>query len=269
MPNFSGGRTSFGGSTGGTSGKGNAGKGSAGGTGPNAPGGNQYAGYKGPTGTRAPTSAAPGSYGLSGPETRAYNDAKTEYQNRSLGKRIVDFLSPVKSVDPQINQPSSYEGGKYHHGFNPVGLAAGLAAPYGTGTILGPAAGAIYSGMGGHDVVLTGGGSGFSTSFPDGGPGYNSSTGFAGGPGTPGTPQGKGDQSGMAAALIGNPVQSAPGGAPFGAQPTPPAPSPAPGMFTPKIPNHSLPKGYQSMFPNSLTEEDKKLLYAQALMGGA
>jgi hypothetical protein len=37
------------------------------------------------------------------------------------------------------------------------------------------------------------------------------------------------------------------------------------GFFTPKLPNHTLPLDYQSMFPNSLSETDKALLYAQAL----
>lgn len=267
MPNFTGNSSSgrFGGVSGGVSG--GKGKGSAGGSGPNAPGGNQYAGYKGPVGTRAPTPDAPGSYGLSGAETRAYNAAKNEYTNRSFGKRLLDFLSPIKSVNPQINQPSSYAGGQYHHGFNPAGLAAGLVSPWGSGIISGPAAGAIYSGLGGHDVVLTGPGSGFSTSFPDGGPGYNSQTGYAGGPSVgPGPNMANTGNGGS----WGGPSQvatSAPGGAPFGAQPAPTGGNSG-GFFTPQLPNHSLPKGYTSMFPNSLSEKDKALLYAQAL-GGA
>lgn len=230
-----------------------------------APGGNQYAGYRGPIGTSNPTSAAPGSYGLSGPETRAYDSAKTEYANRSFGKRVVDFLSPIKSIDPQINQPSSYAAGKYHHGFNPAGLAAGLMSPFGSGVITAPLAGSVYNGLGGHNVVMTGPGSGFSTSFPGGGPGYNSSTGFAGPPGAPGTPQGKMDQGGSPMAAFGNtPAASAPGGAPFGPQPTTPQ-NQMGAFFSPKIANHTLPQGYQSAFPNSLSPEDLALLYGQAL----
>jgi len=266
MPNVTGGnRDTFGGSAragGNTSG----GRGTAGGSGPNATAGNQYAGYKGPVGTRAPTAAAPGSYGLSGAETRQYNSAKSEYMNRGIGKRIVDFFSPVKSVNPQINQPASYAAGQYHHGFNPVGLAVGMAAPYGTGTVLGPAAGAAFTAMGGHDVVLTGPGSGFSTSYPDGGPGYNSQTGYAG-PHQPGAdPMGHADQS-------GSPMGAFPSTpAPFGAQPAAPAvpgaqPSGMPAFpVQPKVPNHTLPQGYQSLFPTSLSDADKALLYGKALM---
>jgi hypothetical protein len=36
-------------------------------------------------------------------------------------------------------------------------------------------------------------------------------------------------------------------------------------MFNPKLPNHSLPFGFNSAFPNSLSEQDKALLYANAL----
>lgn len=232
---------------------------------PVAAGGNQYAGYRGPIGTNTPTAAAPGSYGLSGPETRAYNAAKTEYQNRSLGKRVVDFMSPLKSIDPQINQPSSYQGGQYHHGFNPAGAVAGMLSPYGSGLLTGPLAGSLYNQQGGHNVVLTGEGSGWSTSYPDGGPGYNSSTGYGGPAGQPTSPQGKGQQGGT---LQPYGLTSNPGGAPFGAQPTrAPAQPAAPSMFSPQIPNHTVPYGYQSAFPNSLTEKDKQLLYAQYLMG--
>lgn len=236
---------------------------------PVAAGGNQYAGYRGPIGTNTPTAAAPGSYGLSGPETRAYNAAKTEYQNRGLGKRVVDFFSPLKSVDPQINQPSSYQGGQYHHGINPAGMIAGMLSPYGSGLLTGPLAGSLYNQQGGHNVVMTGGGSGWSTSYPDGGPGYNSSTGYGGPAGQPTSPQGKGQQGGTPGlpGLTGNP-----GGAPFGAQPPVEANNHMMGQpnsfFSPQLPNHTVPQGYQSAFPNSLTEQDKRLLYAKALGGG-
>lgn len=230
-------------------------------------GGNQYAGYRGPIGTRNPdTATAPGSYGLSSSETRAYNAAKQEYQDRSFGKRVVDFLSPIKSIDPQINQPASYANGQYHHGINPAGLAAGVVSPWGSGLVTAPIAGSIYNNMGGHNVVLTGPGGGFSTSYPDGGPGYNSSTGYAGPNTDRGMPQQKADQGGAL------PTTPNPGGAPFGPQPAPAtaqaqAPQ-APSMFRPQIPNHSLPYGFNSAFPNSLSEQDKALLYAKALGGG-
>jgi hypothetical protein len=69
-------------------------------------------------------------------------------------------------------------------------------APYGLGPLASKLAGAAWTEAGMHDVVLSGPGSGFSTSFPGGGPGYNSSTGFAGPAGMPGSPQGKGNQGG-------------------------------------------------------------------------
>jgi hypothetical protein len=239
MPNVMGGsgRTSFGAghgdrmSAGRAAGGGRSGR--TGGSGPNAPGGNQYAGYKGPVGTRAPTPDAPGSYGLSGAETRAYNAAKTEYQNRSFGKRLLDTLSPLKSIDPQINQPSSYAAGQYHHGFNPGEVAGGLLGSIfpGGGAVLGKIGGFGWEQSGMHDAVVTGPGSGFSTSFPDGGPGYNSSTGFAGPGGNPAAPQGKGSQSGGSLlqnlAQINQPVSGNPG-APQAVGPTPSAPTPQP-----------------------------------------
>jgi hypothetical protein len=197
-----------------------------------------------------------------------YNKAAEKWNagaGRSFGN-LINAMSPMglSMQAPDLNRPVTYTGGDYHLGWNP-GSLAGIPGMYGSGIITGALGEKAYTALGGKNPILSGpdvpGGwdpKGASPAVPGGNP-----------QSTPGDPQGKGDQSGMAAALIGNPVQSAPGGAPFGAQPTPPAPSPTPGMFTPKIPNHSLPKGYQSMFPNSLTEEDKKLLYAQALMGGA
>jgi len=229
VPNVTGGaRDTFGGSaqaggntSGGRSAAADAGRAAAG-----VVKGRSYPGYAGPTVINGadPTVNAP-SYGLSSAETKLYNDAKMARYNRGIGARIFDFFSPVKSVDPQINQPASYAGGTYHYGFNPVGLAVGMAAPYGSGTILGPAAGSLYNSMGGHDVVLTGPGSGFSTSYPDGGPGYNSKTGY-GGPNTPGAdPQGKGSQSGTQAPHIAGPVQPPSLGlTPSAPKPTPQAP---------------------------------------------
>lgn len=232
-------------------------------------GGNQYAGYRGPIGTSNPnTSVAPGGYGLSSDEKRQYEAAKTEYANRSFGKRLVDFLSPIHSVNPQINQPASYAGGQYHHGINPGGLAAGLvggaAVPLG-GLLTGPLGSGLYNATGQHELVLTGPGPGFSTSYPGGGPGYNSSTGYAGPSTGPSSPNGQ--NTGNQGALAGLPAPApkpAPSGAPFGPdQGT--VKDPMAAFFTPKLPNHSLPQGYQSMFPNSLSQADLGLLYAQAL----
>lgn len=234
-------------------------------------GGNQYAGYRGPIGTNAPnTSIAPGGYGLSSDEKRQYEGAKTEYANRSFGKRVFDFFSPVKSVDPQINQPSSYAGGKYHHGFNPAGLIGGAVAGAlvpGAGMVAGPALSSIWNGSGMHDVVLTGPGYGFSKSYPDGGPGYNSSTGY-GGPSSssPNGPnaQNTGNAPGLTA-FPGTP-KPVPSGAPFGPDTgAVTQPNPMSAFFKPKLPNHSLPPGYSSMFPGSLSPEDMGMLYAQAL----
>jgi len=229
---------------------------------------NQYAGYKGPVGTsNANTAVAPGSYGLSSNETKQYNSAKTEYANRGFLGRAFDFMSPVHRIDPQINQPSSYANGTTHYGVNPGGLAAGLiggAIMPGAGLFTGPLGSAAYDATGQHELVLSGPGAGFSTSYPDGGPGYNSASGYAGPKSDPRAPQMKADQSGVSA-FAGAPVSSAPGGAPFGAQPSTAAADPMNAFFRPKVPNHTLPQGFQSAFPNSLSAEDMALLYGQAL----
>lgn len=54
------------------------------------------------------------------------------------------------------------------------------------------------------------------------------------------------------------PLQPSPSAAPFGPQPTQQS-------FMNGLPSHSVPQNYQSLFPNSLSERDKQLLYARAL----
>jgi hypothetical protein len=162
---------------------------------------NQYAGYRGPAGTSNPDTAnPPGSYGLSSAETKQYNSAKDEYAKRDFMQRAFDFLSPVHSINPQINQPSSWMGGTTHYGVNPGGLFGGLlggALFPGAGLVTGPIGSKMYDQTGMHELVLSGPGYKGSTSYPDGGPGYNSSTGYGGPAGGPSSPQGKGDQSGL------------------------------------------------------------------------
>lgn len=60
----------------------------------------------------------------------------------------------------------------------------------------------------------------------------------------------------------------APGGAAFGPQPNAPvqqAQNPMGAFFSPQQANHSLPQGYNSMFPNSLSPQDMALLYGKTL----
>jgi hypothetical protein len=66
-------------------------------------------------------------------------------------------------------------------------------------------------------------------------------------------------------AAFGGTQATAAGGAPFGPQPTQTGTATPPAYGNGRLPNHSLPYGYQSLFPNSLSDEDKALLYAKAL----
>lgn len=92
-------------------------------------------------------------------------------------------------------------------------------------------------------------------------------TGGGIGPGGPTSQMaGKPTQSNPMLAAFQGPQAQAPGGAAFGAQPKAPVQSPA--MFSPNLPNHTLPQGFASAFPNSLSPADKALLYANALRTG-
>lgn len=204
-----------------------------------------------------------------------YNAAANKWNQGARQRSFANFLNAASPMGfsmepPDIARPATFSGSDYHLGWNPgslVGLATGAVLP-GSGLITGPLGQMAYTGMGGKNVMLGGPGDmGMQTWDAPGTGNQPSPTGAL----TPGGGQlagrTEGDQSGMAAALLaGGPTVSAPGGAAFGAQPTQTA---SQGMFSPKIANHSVPQGYQSMFPNSLTEEDRKLLYAKALMGAA
>lgn len=233
-------------------------------------------GHMGKYGTTAlPETATPGKPAMSWSSWKdqvdTYNAAANKW-NKSAAQispqNLLNNMSPYgfSMQAPELNKPKTYTGGDYHLGVNPAELAGGLLSMYGSGLISGPVAGNVYTAMGGQNVML-------------GGPGVPSGWDPKGAtPATPNAPntQGNGTPSSGNMANTGNggswggPSQvatSAPGGAPFGAQPAPTGGNSG-GFFTPQLPNHSLPKGYTSMFPNSLSEQDKALLYAQAL-GGA
>lgn len=202
-----------------------------------------------------------------------YNQAAREWNGRTFVDRALNFAAPfgLTSVAPDLNHPKTYTGGTFHTGLNPAelgGAVLGAAIPApGASSVLSKVFGLGYDAAGGRPVMLTG------EEVPKDWDPRGAQPADTNKPAP--NPMGglSGERTGAAGAWAGgNPVQNAPGGAPFGAQPVQggmTGGNPAPTMFTPKIANHSLPKGYESLFPGSLTEEDKKLLYAQALMGGA
>jgi len=199
-----------------------------------------------------------------------YNKAARKW-NAGAGPSIANAINGYAPMGfsmqaPDFARPATYTGGDYHLGVNPVGLAIGLGsmaagAPPVPG--LGTLASKAYNALGFHDLVLTG---------PDVPAGWT-------GPGMPGSNTAPDSPSATQAAshsfsntggnpmaaFPSNPVVTTPGGAPMGAQPTPPSPVPSAFPMAPKIPNHSLPQGYESLFPNSLSDADKALLYGQAL----
>ncbi len=210
---------------------------------------------------------SPAAWSALNDQVDTYNKAAREYNARTPTDRVLNAFAPfgLTSVPPSFDRPSTYTGGTFHTGINPVGALAGIAgmaAPVPlAGTLLGLGAGAAYSAAGGNDAVLTG------PPVPD--------SWKINMPHVPDKP--------APSPALGNPTNggggmsafpSTPGGASFGAQPTA-TPTPQTSgdqmsaFFSPKIPNHSLPQGYQSMFPNSLSDADKALLYAQYLQGGA
>lgn len=216
----------------------------------------------GPGGVKAP----PG-----GTQDDAYNDySKAVGQEgvKSLGARILDFFSPfgISNMPVDSQRPWTFDNGTYHPGWNPgsiAGMAAGALLP-GLGVPVGAAAQKIYTGLGGHMVPLAGYNGAEAGTSPTTDPTKSSwgSTGPAKAPGATRT-----ENNG---AWGGTPVTPTPGGAPFGPQPTSPTDTGssggnANGWLRPRLPNHSLPYGYQSAFPNSLSDEDKALLYARAL----
>lgn len=224
-------------------------------------------GARGPLGPTGDISHTTTSLGVGSP----YQGAVADYGSNYLGdpaSRVVKALTGVGLQQPNPNRPSTYANGLSHTGVDPLGMALGVG-----GAVAGVPVGAIY-GLGktltGWDGPMVTVGNG-SPGAPQPGQGFNySGTGPQGryGPGT--------SAPGQTGAL-GNPTQGGSmgtpatplGGAPFGAQPSAPAlgapAAPASGMAG--IANHSLPYGYNSMFPNSLTDQDKALLYAKALGG--
>lgn len=212
-----------------------------------------------------------GLMGNVGPRTSAYYGGLSDYAvnyTDDPASRIVKGLTGIGLRKPNYDNPSTYSHGLAHTNVDPLGVALGVA-----GMAVGAPIGAAYglgktlTGYEGPQVKL----GDASPGTPQPGQGFNySGTGPQGryGPGTSAPSQ---------TGALGNPTQGGsmgtpampPGGAPFGAQPSAPAlgapAAPVSGMTG--IANHSLPYGYNSMFPNSLTDQDKALLYAKALGG--
>jgi hypothetical protein len=194
-----------------------------------------------------------------------YNAAAHEWNQsaeRPSINNLVNNMSPMGFAmePPDIKRPQTFSGSTYHLGWNPGSLLglAGMAAPIpGAGTVLGAAGQAAYSALGGKNPILTGPGS-------MGMPTWDAPTNQ---PNPGAVPNGGSTGTGGMTAFPQQQGMSAPGGAAFGPQPTKPTPQPDPmaGLFAPKLPNHSLPQNYQSMFPNSLSKDDLSLLYAKAL----
>lgn len=218
-------------------------------------------------------------------QDNAYNDysgAVGDYATRNFGNRLADFLggSFYNENEPMAGNPRSFSGGKFHSSSNPGGVLAGLVAPYGSGLIAGPVGSAIYNKAGLPEVwhggldqpdVRTGpfgnapAGTDLGKTFADMG-GLNGAPGANPGQGAPrsGGYSNTGN-GGNAMAAFQGPTATAPGGAAFGPQPSAPQQDPMSAFFRPRVPNHSVPQGYQSAFPNSLSPEDMALLYGKAL----
>lgn len=191
--------------------------------------------------------------------------ANNAYNNRSLGWKVADaVLGPFLDVKkPTLGQPQSYSGGTFHTATNPGGVLGSAASVLSGVPMLGFLGSSAYTAA--HLPEVYHGGTG--PQYADGNNWGGASGTFDSSPQGPGGPQGQGNQNGGQGLSA---FPSIPGGASFGAQPTqptqpaqPPKPSPVASAFG--IPNHSLPQGYASMFPDSLTDRDKQLLYAKAL----
>jgi len=205
-------------------------------------------------------------------QSNTYNKAANEW-NAGAGRSFGNFVNALEPMGfsmqaPQLNRPATYSGGSYHLGLNPGALGGSLlglgTGMFGASTLGGIIGGKAYEAVGGKNLVLSGpdqpkswgltGIDRLGTPSATSSPAQNNMGAF------------KGDQSGTMQT-----AQAAPGGAPFGPQPTgggimpPAAQTSQPGFFTPKIPNHSLPRDYQSMFPGSLSADDWALLYSKAL----
>lgn len=197
-----------------------------------------------------------------------YNTAAQKWNasaNTPSLANLVNNMAPggFSMQAPDYNHPKTYVGGDYHLGLNPAALAGGMLGMYGSGMVTGPLLGKAYTQFGGQNVMLGGG------KVPDS---WANPTGPMTGPPGSSPTQTAGTFGNTGGGLPGFPMTPA---TPFGQQPTPtglprPQPPVSPGQpaFPGGVPNHSLPQGYDSLFPNSLTAQDKALLYGKALTGG-
>ena len=196
---------------------------------------------------------------------RNWNQSANQPSLGNLVNNIAPFGFSMQA--PDYNKPKTYVGGDYHMGVNPMALAGSLLGGAsmipGAGTVAGYGLGKAYELAGGNNVMLGGGDVPKSwTAWGGGGQGNT----------VPGS-QNMAQEHAMGGTQT---AMGTPGGAPFGPQPTttPSVPGASPGgtasgYFRPQLANHTVPQGYPSAFPNSLTEDDKRLLYAKALMGAA
>ncbi len=246
--------------------------------------------FGGPTGLRGPTDPT-GQYAghttSIGGAGSTYQGASSDYANRGPIAKVIGALTPFGVQKPSLNQPSTYTNGLSHYGFNPVSLAGaigGLAVP-GLG-VAGQLGGMAYNALGGKNVVTGSASPGpvgpethdySGASSPGGNPGGSPGGGYGqhgGGFGNfiPPSPQ----TNPMAAFGAPTTLPRTPtvpdGIAPHGNVNPVPQGGPGTGIGIPPpgvggIANHSLPQGYASLFPNSLTAQDKARLYGQKLMG--
>lgn len=210
----------------------------------------------------------------------AYNDyarAVGGFATRGTLGKVADFMAGpfFDQNEPMAGNPRSFSGGTFHTSSNPAGAIAAMAGLASGVPMVGSIVGKGYQ-MAGGPMAWHGG-----YEQPDirTGPLGNAPAGYDMGgsfgdlnrpgasPGAPGQPGRPGSSDGNRMAGFGSQVATAPGGAPMGAQPAAPA-SPMQ-AFAGAVPNHSLPQGYTSLFPNSLTPADKAALYARALGGMA
>jgi hypothetical protein len=211
---------------------------------------------------RDPSAGRPGGVGYTAPpETQKrmadYYAGQKEYENRGFGHKLLDFLGGpfYNENEPAYGNPDTFHGGSYHTSTNPLGVAGSILGSLvpGGGTVLGAIGNQIGPEAYHHpasDTQIAGYG------MNVGGPPNQNPTQTGQSPIGGNT----GSANPMAQALM------APSGASFGAQPAA-QPGMQPQSPFGKIPNHTLPQGYESLFPNSLTAEDKALLYGKALMG--
>lgn len=203
-----------------------------------------------------------------------YQGAIADYAHNYLDdplSRGIKMFTGFGLQQPNINKPATYANGLAHTSFNPAQVAGtvlgGAFGVPGVGTI----AGGLYDMAGGPHPVIGSGKPGI-----PGGEIHDFSGGVPGG-------QSPGGQNTGGNPMLAFGGGSTPGGATFGQQPnigvarppqppvmTPPGQPGQPGQppfFTPQLPNHTVPQGYQSAFP--LSDRDKALLYSKALTGAA